>query len=72
MRHTAGSIAETRNLHAMSRLEVMVGMGNANMGVRAIRQQISAALDLSLIHISLYRAASFPCPWCKAAPMLAR
>jgi pilus assembly protein CpaF len=31
---------------AMSRLEVMVGMGNANMGVRAIRQQISAALDL--------------------------
>jgi pilus assembly protein CpaF len=31
---------------AMARLEVMVGMGNANMGVRAIRQQISAALDL--------------------------
>jgi pilus assembly protein CpaF len=31
---------------AMSRLEVMVGMGNSNMGVRAIRQQISAALDL--------------------------
>ncbi len=30
----------------MSRLEVMVGMGNSNMGVRAIRQQISAALDL--------------------------
>jgi len=31
---------------AMSRLEVMVGMGNSNMGVRAIRQQISAAIDL--------------------------
>src|SRR5580698_3112408 len=31
---------------AVSRLEVMVGMGNSNMGVRAIRQQISAALDL--------------------------
>jgi pilus assembly protein CpaF len=31
---------------AVSRLEVMVGMGNANMGVRAIRQQISAALDM--------------------------
>jgi pilus assembly protein CpaF len=31
---------------AMSRLEVMVGMGNSNMGVRAIRQQISAALDM--------------------------
>src|SRR5271165_1823800 len=30
----------------MSRLEVMVGMGNANMGPRAIRQQIAAALDL--------------------------
>src|SRR5579863_4310595 len=31
---------------AMGRLEVMVGMANANMGVRAIRQQISSALDL--------------------------
>src|SRR5271166_1138063 len=31
---------------AVSRLEVMVGMGNANMGVRAIRQQISSAVDL--------------------------
>jgi pilus assembly protein CpaF len=31
---------------AISRLEVMVGMANANMGVRAIRQQISAAVDL--------------------------
>jgi pilus assembly protein CpaF len=31
---------------AISRMEVMVGMGNANMGVRAIRQQVSAALDM--------------------------
>jgi pilus assembly protein CpaF len=31
---------------AVSRLEVMVGMANANMGVQAIRQQISSAIDL--------------------------
>ncbi len=31
---------------AIGRLEVMVGMANANMGVRAIRQQISSAVDL--------------------------
>jgi pilus assembly protein CpaF len=31
---------------AVSRLEVMVGMANANMGVRSIRQQISSAVDL--------------------------
>jgi pilus assembly protein CpaF len=31
---------------ALGRLEVMVGMANANMGVRAIRQQISSAVDL--------------------------
>jgi pilus assembly protein CpaF len=31
---------------AMGRLEVMVGMANANMGVRAIRQQVSSAIDL--------------------------
>ncbi len=31
---------------AISRLEVMVGMANANMGVRAIRQQVSSAVDL--------------------------
>jgi len=31
---------------AVSRLEVMVGMANANMGVRAIRQQVSSAIDL--------------------------
>jgi len=31
---------------AVSRLEVMVGMANANMGVRSIRQQVSSAVDL--------------------------
>src|SRR5580698_2909483 len=31
---------------AVNRLEVMVGMASANMGVRAIRQQISSAVDL--------------------------
>src|SRR5476651_1672093 len=31
---------------AVGRLEVMVGMGNASMGVRSIRQQISSAVDL--------------------------
>jgi len=31
---------------ALSRLEVMVGMANSNLGVRAIRQQVSSAVDL--------------------------
>ena len=31
---------------AISRLEVMVGMANDNLGVRAIRQQIASAVDL--------------------------
>jgi pilus assembly protein CpaF len=31
---------------AVSRLEVMVGMGNANMSMRAIRQQVASAVDL--------------------------
>ncbi len=31
---------------ALGRLEVMVGMSNANMGVRAIRQQVSSAVDV--------------------------
>jgi pilus assembly protein CpaF len=31
---------------AVGRLEVMVGMANANMGVRAIRQQVAGAVDL--------------------------
>jgi pilus assembly protein CpaF len=31
---------------AISRMEVMVGMANANIGIRAIRQQIASAVDL--------------------------
>ena len=31
---------------AISRLEVMIGMASANLGVRSIRQQISSAVDL--------------------------
>jgi pilus assembly protein CpaF len=31
---------------AVGRLEVMVGMANANLGVRAIRQQIASAVDV--------------------------
>ena len=31
---------------SLGRLEVMVGMANANMGVRSIRQQIASAVDL--------------------------
>src|SRR5207245_7884867 len=31
---------------AIGRLEVMVGMANANMGVRSMRQQISSAIDM--------------------------
>ena len=30
----------------LGRLEVMVGMANANMGVRSIRQQVASAVDL--------------------------
>jgi len=31
---------------ALGRLEVMVGMANANMGVRSVRQQIAAAVNV--------------------------
>ena len=31
---------------ALGRLEVMVGMANANMGIRSVRQQISSAVNL--------------------------
>ena len=31
---------------AIGRLEVMVGMANSNIGIRAIRQQVSSAVDL--------------------------
>ena len=37
--------ANTRR-DAVGRFEVMVGMANANMGVRSIRQQIASAVDL--------------------------
>ena len=36
---------------AISRLEVMVGMANANMGVRSIRQQIASAVHL-FVHLA--------------------
>jgi len=42
---------------AVSRLEVMVGMANANMGVRAIRQQVSSAVDL-FVQISRFSDGS--------------
>src|SRR5579862_2199750 len=38
---------------ALSRLEVMVSLANANMGVRSIRQQVSSAVDL-FIQISRF------------------
>ena len=42
---------------AVSRLEVMVGMANANMGVRSIRQQVSSAVDL-FVQISRFSDGS--------------
>ncbi len=36
---------------AISRLEVMVGMANANIGVRAVRQQVASAIDL-FVHLA--------------------
>src|SRR5947199_1936041 len=47
-----GTDGSLTTLHAntprdgLGRLEVMVGMANANMGVRSIRQQIASAVDL--------------------------
>jgi pilus assembly protein CpaF len=41
----------------VSRLEVMVGMANANMGVRSIRQQISSAVDL-FVHLARFADGS--------------
>src|SRR6266511_3031471 len=37
----------------VSRLEVMVGMANANMGVRSIRQQVSSAVDM-FVHLARF------------------
>lgn len=42
---------------AVGRLEVMIGMANANMGVRAIRQQVSSAVD-AFIQISRFSDGS--------------
>jgi pilus assembly protein CpaF len=39
-------VGEVRAEDALGRLEVMVGMANANMGIRSIRQQIAAAVDM--------------------------
>jgi pilus assembly protein CpaF len=42
---------------AVGRLEVMVGMSNANMGVRSIRQQVASAVDL-FVQISRFSDGS--------------
>jgi pilus assembly protein CpaF len=42
---------------ALGRLEVMVGMANANMAIRAVRQQIASAVDL-FIQISRFSDGS--------------
>ncbi len=41
----------------VARLEVMVGMANANMGVRSIRQQVASAIDL-MVQISRFSDGS--------------
>ena len=41
----------------LGRLEVMVGMANANMAIRAVRQQIASAVDL-FIQISRFSDGS--------------
>ena len=38
---------------AISRLEVMMGMANANMSIQSIRQQIASAIDL-FVHVARY------------------
>ncbi len=42
---------------AISRLEVMMGMANANMSVQSIRQQVASAIDL-FVHISRFSDGS--------------
>ena len=42
---------------ALGRLEVMVGMANANMGIRSVRQQIAAAVNL-FVQISRFSDGS--------------
>jgi pilus assembly protein CpaF len=41
----------------VARLEVMVGMANANMAPRAIRQQVSSAIDL-MVQVSRFSDGS--------------
>src|SRR5580692_939759 len=41
----------------VARLEVMVGMGNANMSARAIRQQVSSAVDV-MVQVSRFSDGS--------------
>src|SRR6266852_1991606 len=41
----------------VARLEVMVGMANANMGVRSIRQQVTSAIDL-MVQVSRFSDGS--------------
>jgi len=42
---------------ALSRLEVMVGMANASMGIRVIRQQVASAIDL-FVHVARFSDGS--------------
>ncbi len=42
---------------AISRLEVMMGMANANMSVHSIRQQVASAIDM-FVHISRFSDGS--------------
>jgi pilus assembly protein CpaF len=41
----------------VARLEVMVGMGNANMSARAIRQQVASAVDV-MVQVSRFSDGS--------------
>lgn len=42
---------------AISRLEVMMGMANANMGIHSIRQQVASAVDM-FVHIARFSDGS--------------
>ena len=49
-----GTLHANRPRDALTRLENMINMGNANLPLRAIRQQIAEALDL-IVHVSRMR-----------------
>ncbi len=49
-----GTLHANRPRDALTRLENMVNMGNVNLPLRAIRQQIAEALDL-IVHVSRMR-----------------